>query len=49
MIVIPPRRSVGTDLSVVITGAGSGLSAAEPHALKFLCTCQLDLARVSEF
>ena len=40
---------MGTDLSAVITWAGSGLSAAQPHALKFLYTCQLDLARVSEF
>jgi hypothetical protein len=42
-------RSVGTDLSVVIVWVGLGLSAAEPPALWFLCTCQLDLARVSEF
>jgi len=40
---------VGTDLSAVITWAGLGLSAAEPHALYFMCTFQLDLARVSEF
>jgi hypothetical protein len=40
---------VGTDLSAVITWVGLGLCAAEPHALLFLCTCQLDLARVSEF
>ena len=33
MIVIPPWRSVGTDLSAVITWVGLGLSAAEPHAL----------------
>jgi len=40
---------VGMDLSAVITWVGLGLSAVEPHALKFLCTCQLDLARVNEF
>jgi len=39
---------VGTDLSAVITWVGLGLILAEPHALQFLCTCQLDLARVSE-
>jgi hypothetical protein len=49
MVVIPPWRSVGTDLSAVITWTGSGSSAAEPRALSFLCTCQLDLARVTEF
>jgi hypothetical protein len=32
-VVIPPWRSVGTDLSAVITWAGLGLCAAEPHAL----------------
>ena len=32
-VVIPPSRSVGTDLSAVITWVGLGLSAAEPHAL----------------
>jgi len=32
-VVIPPWRSVGTDLSAVIMWAGLGLSAAEPHAL----------------
>jgi len=30
-------------MSTVITWSGLGLSAAEPHALLFLCTCQLDL------
>jgi len=40
---------VGTDLSAVMTWVGLGLSAAEPHALQFMCTCQLDLARFSEF
>jgi hypothetical protein len=49
MVVIPPQRSVVTDLSVVITWVGLGLSVAEPHELWFWCTCQLDLARVSEF
>jgi len=29
----PRGRYVGTDLSAVITWAGLGLSAAEPHAL----------------
>jgi hypothetical protein len=48
-VMIPPWRSVGTDLSAVITWACLGLCAAEPHVLYFLCTCQLDLARVSEF
>jgi len=33
--------SVGTDLSAVITWIGLGWSAAEPHALSFMCTCQL--------
>jgi hypothetical protein len=28
---------------------GTALSAAEPHASLFFCTCQLDLAKVSEF
>jgi hypothetical protein len=37
----------GMDLSVVITWVGLGLSAAEPHALLFLCTCQLDSERQS--
>jgi len=32
-VVIPPWRSVGTDLSAVITWVGLGLCAAEPHAL----------------
>jgi len=41
--------NVGTDLSAVITWVGLGLCAAQRHALLFLCTCQLDLARVSEF
>ena len=45
----PIVLTVGTDLSVVIKSACLGLSAVEPHALYFLCTCQLDLARVSEF
>jgi hypothetical protein len=49
MILIPPWRSVGTDLSVVTMWVGLGLSTAEPHALWFMSTCQLDLARVSEF
>ena len=43
MVVIPPWRSVGTDLSAVIVWVGLGLSAVERHALTFLCTCQLDL------
>jgi len=33
MVVIPPWRSVGTDMSAVITWVGLGLCAAEPHAL----------------
>ena len=41
--------TVGADLSAVIMWVGFELSAAEPHALSFLCTCQLDLARASEF
>ena len=36
-------------MSAVIMWADLGLSAAEPHALEFLSTCQLDLERVSEF
>jgi hypothetical protein len=40
---------VGTDLSAVIMWVGLGLCAAVPHALWLLCTCQLDLARVTEF
>jgi hypothetical protein len=47
-VVIPPWRSVGTDLSVVITCVGLGFCAAVPNALEFLCTCQLDLARQAE-
>jgi len=39
----------GTDLSAVITWVCLGFCALEPHALQFLCTCQLDLERVSEF
>jgi hypothetical protein len=39
---------VGPDLSAVITWIGLELSAAGPHVLEFLCSCQLDLARVSE-
>jgi len=34
---------VGTDLSAVITWVGLGLCAVEPHAMSFMCTCQLDL------
>jgi len=30
-VVIPPWRSVGTDLSAVIMWVGLGLCAAEPH------------------
>jgi len=30
-VIIPPCRSVGTDLSAVITLVGLGLCAAEPH------------------
>ena len=37
------------DLSAVITWVGLWLSAVELHALWLMCTCQLDLARVSEF
>ena len=44
---ISPDYIVGMDLSADITWVGLGLSAAEPHALEFLCTCQLDLARES--
>jgi hypothetical protein len=40
---------VGTDLSAAITWVSLGLSAAEPHALQLLGTCQLDIARVCEF
>jgi len=40
---------VGTDLSVAVTWVGLGWSVAEPHAIWFLCTCQLDLEMVSEF
>ena len=40
---------MGTDLSAGITWVGLGLSAAEPHELLFLCTCQLDLEIVNEF
>jgi hypothetical protein len=43
------RRGVGIDLCAVITSASLGLSAAERHALYFFCTCQIDLARLSEF
>ena len=39
----------GMDLSEVITWVGLGLCTAEPHALWFLFTCQLDLESVSEF
>jgi len=37
-VVTPPWRSVGTDLSAVITWVGLGLSAAEPHAHESLYT-----------
>jgi len=40
-------RTERMDLSAVITWVGIGLSAAEPHAPLFMCTCQLDFARVS--
>jgi hypothetical protein len=40
---------VGIDLCAVIKSASLGLSAAERHALYFICTCQLDLARLNEF
>jgi len=40
-------RKCGTDLSAVITWVGLGLSAAEPHALLFLCTWHLDLEKSS--
>jgi hypothetical protein len=33
MVVMPPWRSVGTDLCAVIRLVGLGLSTAEPHAL----------------
>jgi len=49
MVVIPPWSSVGTDLSVAVTWVGLGWSVAEPHAIWFLCTCQLDLEMASEF
>jgi len=48
-VVIPPWRSLGIDLSAVISWAGLGLNVAEPHAVSFLCPYQLDLERVSEF
>jgi hypothetical protein len=40
---------VGMDLSAVIMWVGLELSAVVPRALYFLCTCQLDLLRVSGF
>ena len=37
MVVIPPWRSVGMDLSAVITWVRFGLSAAEPHFRSCVC------------
>jgi hypothetical protein len=48
-LVIPPRRRVGTQLSVVVTWVWLALSGVELHALRVLCTCQLDLVQVNEF
>lgn len=46
---IPQKNiSVGTDLSAVITWAGLELIVAKLHAVLYLCTCILYLARVSE-